>query len=446
MPAIKLAARYSKRKRSYNSPYVSHSVYSRYKFTMIAIILMAVFAGYCLGTFAFLSRFPSEIRLTEFTAHSLNIGLPLQASFQSETASVAKVNDTPITGSLSVTTRRPLTIKTDGAGTAEMTIGVFGLPMRRIALDVMPDIRVIPLGNAIGVRINTDGVMVLGTSSFLGIDGTVHNPSVDILRAGDLIYKIDGIEIKCKEDLRDTVAASTGDVTVNFNRNDVAHEVIITPAAVASDGVRRIGTWVRDSTKGIGTLTFYNPETGTFGALGHGIVDVDTKKLMSVKSGVIMPSTVTDVQRGVRGVPGELTGTVDTSRTLGQIALNNESGIYGTVEAGEVLSTHEAIPIAFRALIEEGPATLLTTVNGAGVQEFEIQIETVNRFAQDAAKGMVIRITDPNLLNITGGIVQGMSGSPIIQNGRLIGAVTHVFVQDPTKGYGIFIESMMTLP
>jgi len=414
-----------------------------YKIT--AFLFCAIFMAYIAGCFIYLLRLPNEIRLTEFASHRLIIGLPLRASFFSETAAVSKVNYKPVTSNLSVRTRAPLTIKTDSAGQAQMTIGAFGVPMRRIVLEVVPDIKVVPLGTAIGVRINTDGVMVLGFNSFLGADGEIHSPADDVLRAGDLIFAANGVNLACKEDLHRIIANSTGDVTLALRRGEQDINLTISPATAQADGLRRIGAWVRDSTKGIGTLTFYNPRTGAFGALGHGIVDVDTKKLMPVKSGKIMPSTVTNVKRGTRGVPGELEGAVDIDRTIGEIKTNSTSGIYGTLHpaARPIIVTRDPMPIALRSHIKEGPATILTSVCGKTPREFDIYIESVNRFSTDETKGMVIRITDPELLKITGGIVQGMSGSPILQNGRLVGAVTHVFVQDPTKGYGIFIENML---
>ena len=305
-------------------------------------------------------------------------------------------------------------------------------------------IEVVPLGMTIGVRINTDGVMVLGTGSFLGEDGQTHKPSDGILRGGDLIIKANEKPIETKEALSLLVAESIGDITLLLRRDGSEFEVTLTPAMAAKDGVRRIGTWVRDSTKGTGTLTYYMPETGAFGALGHGIMDVDTKKLISVRNGVIMPSTVTSVVKGARGKPGELEGTVDTTKNLGNVLLNSPSGIYGRLDPEFMRSLPtNAIPIATRAQIKEGPATILTNVVDNKVQEFEITIEGVNRTTSDETKGMIIRITDPELLSVTNGIVQGMSGSPIIQDGRIVGAITHVFVQDPTKGYGIFIETML---
>ena len=319
----------------------------------------------------------------------------------------------------------------------------FGLPFR-YGKATENNKEVVPLGMTIGVRINTDGVMVLGTSSFLGADGQTHKPSDGILRGGDLIIKANEKLIENKEALSLLVAEAPGDITLLLMRDGNEFEVTLTPAIAATDGVKRIGTWVRDSTKGIGTLTYYVPATGAFGALGHGIMDVDTKMLISVRNGVIMPSNVTSITKGARGKPGELEGSVDSGKSLGTVQINSPSGIYGKLDPAfmSTLPT-QTMPTATRAQVSEGPATILTNVVDNQVREYEITIEGVNRDPRDETKGMIIRITDPKLLDATNGIVQGMSGSPIIQNGRLVGAVTHVFVQDPAKGYGIFIETML---
>ena len=345
-------------------------------------------------------------------------------------------------GGLGRQLRAPAAVHAYSEGYGDYT--AFRLPFRYSKAAPFKNVEVVPLGQTIGVRINTNGVMVLGTAGFLGDDGQTHMPSDGILRGGDLIIKVNEEPIESKEALSLAVAESTGDVTLLLRRDNDEFEVTLTPATAATDGVRRIGTWVRDSTKGIGTLTYYIPETGAFGALGHGIMDVDTKLLISVRNGVIMPSTITSIVKGARGKPGELEGSVDTTLHLGNVLLNSPSGIYGTLDAAFIKSLPSAtMPVATRSQIKEGPATILTNVVGNKVQEYAINIEGVNRSATDETKGMIIRITDPKLLAATNGIVQGMSGSPIIQNGRLIGAVTHVFVQDPAKGYGIFIETML---
>ena len=204
-----------------------------------------------------------------------------------------------------------------------------------------------------------------------------------------------------------------------------------------------IGSWVRDSTQGIGTITYINPATNSFGALGHGIMDVDTKRLMSVKNGYITAARIVSVKKGARGTPGELVGEIQIGQVLGQIKTNSPYGIYGIFDGSLEHTDDQLMRVAKQDQIEEGPAIIRTNVVNNEVTDYEIYIDSVNRFSTDDTKGMVIRITDEALLSQTGGIVQGMSGSPIIQNGKLIGAVTHVFVQEPTKGYGIFIENMI---
>jgi len=347
-----------------------------------------------------------------------------------------------LAGNIAEHLRAPASIYASGGGYFEST--ALKLPFGYGKTAQANETKIVPLGMTIGVRINTDGVMVLGTGSFLGEDGQTHSPGDGLLRGGDLIIMANEKPIDTKEDLSQLVAKSEGDVILLLRRDGSEFEVTLTPAMAAKDGVRRIGTWVRDSTKGIGTLTYYIPETGAFGALGHGIMDVDTKKLITVRNGAIMPSTVSSIVKGQRGKPGELEGSVDNTQVLGSVLINSPSGIYGRLEPTFMATLPtQAVPIATRAQIREGPATILTSVVGNKVQEFEISIESVNRTTNDDTKGMVLRITDPELLSATNGIVQGMSGSPIIQNGRIIGAITHVFVQDPAKGYGIFIETML---
>lgn len=322
------------------------------------------------------------------------------------------------------------------------SLPVFG--RRQAVTEAAPLAELVPLGMTIGVRINTDGVMVLGTGSFTGVSGDTYSPADLVLLAGDLIVKIDGEAVQDKEDLAQRVADAEAALTFTIRRDGVEKTVLIVPVVAASDGIRRIGAWVRDSTKGIGTLTFFDPDDQSFGALGHGIIDVDTRVLMSVRNGVIMPSEIIEVKRGTRGAPGELEGVVQSNVIMGTVTNNTPNGIFGRIDdAATALLPAEALPAVHRSQIERGAATILTNAVDNIVQEFDIKIENINRVVTDETKSMVIRITDPALLAVTGGIVQGMSGSPIIQNGNIVGAITHVFVQDPTKGYAIFIEYML---
>ena len=409
--------------------------------TILVCVLLSIgiYAAICA---THIIDFPAEIRLTENTQHRLTFQAPLKATITKDTVDVLMVNHTPVAEPVTVNLQNPVWIEATGSGTATMMLSAFGFPIREVTLDVLPEMEVIPCGITVGVRINTIGVMVLGTGTVTDTEGNQHNPSGGKLRAGDLILNANGKGLSNKEDLMAAIAESDDTLHLQIKRDNETIETTINP--VRSEKGNMIGTWVRDSTQGIGTITYFNPATGSFGALGHGIMDVDTKKLMSVQSGRITAAQIISVKKGARGTPGELIGEIQAGNVLGQIKTNSPFGIYGIM--AEPLPSnipHETMRVAKQDQIKEGPATIRTNVVDSEVRDFEINIEGINRFSTDDTKGMVIRITDPELLKLTGGIVQGMSGSPILQNGKIIGAVTHVFVQDPTKGYGIFIENMI---
>ncbi|OGO84426.1 MAG: SpoIVB peptidase [Clostridiales bacterium GWE2_32_10] len=239
--------------------------------------------------------------------------------------------------------------------------------------------------------------------------------------------------------------AGDKDVTLKINRKGNIIYEKITPI-LSNEDEYKIGIWVRDSTQGIGTITYYNPSTGNYGALGHGIVDVDTSELMTVRTGKLLKSNISCIKKGERGTPGELMGIIiDTARTnFGSVIKNTGYGIFGKLNDRykKSIQTPET-DIALKEEIKLGKAYIYSDVLGDGIEKYEIEIQSVNTLSYDISKGVIIKITDKRLLEATNGIVQGMSGSPIIQNGKIIGAVTHVFVNDPTKGYGIFIENML---
>ena len=222
-------------------------------------------------------------------------------------------------------------------------------------------------------------------------------------------------------------------------------EVEVSPVQDKDDGQFKLGLWVRDSTAGVGTLTYYDPSNQSFASLGHPITDVDTQEILSVKEGEILESKILDIKQGQAGTPGELKGSFSASQTrLGKIETNNEFGIYGKMydEINNSIYS-EPLEVGAQDNVKLGKATLLTTIDSSGIQEFECEIVKANRQNVPSSKGMIIKITDPELLETTGGIVQGMSGSPVIQDGKLIGAVTHVFINDPTQGYGMYIDWML---
>ncbi|MCL2873977.1 MAG: SpoIVB peptidase [Defluviitaleaceae bacterium] len=410
---------------------------------ILILLLFIATLSFSLYMFSLFTAIPNNIRLIYGSEKSLDFRLPARAVFGPETENILSINDKPITDNPIVSLSDDVTLSALGSGSTQMTVNAFGIPLRRVRIDVLPDMEVIPVGRAVGVRINSDGLMVLGIGPVTATDGTSKNPCEGILKQGDLLIYANSQRLSNKEQLMQIIKNSKDFVSFKIKRDGIISNVKI-PTVKDSSGINRIGVWVRDSTQGIGTITYYNPATGRFAALGHGVQDVDTKKLLNVKGGFLMDSQITSVRKALKGSPGELIGDINTSKIFGYVKHNSNYGIYGTLEIGAIPGfPKERYRIGLKDSIREGPAKILSCVNGNEVREYDVFIETINRNTSDDTKGMIVRITDPALLARTNGIVQGMSGSPIIQDGRLIGAITHVFVQDPTKGYGIFIENML---
>ena len=301
---------------------------------------------------------------------------------------------------------------------------------------------VIPLGKAVGIKLFSDGVLVVGLSPVETEAGT-SCPGRDCgLKTGDVITHINGGEVDTIEQVQALVTQYEDEpLTIQAVRGQ--RQLQLTAAAVEnSQGVYQLGVWLRDSMAGIGTMTFYDPASGVFGALGHGINDVDTAMLMPLESGSIMPASVSEVKKGAGGAPGELHGQFDLTRDLGTLYANTNLGIFGQMPRETVDAAAEPVEVASRSQVVTGPATILSNIRGDEVEEFDIAITHLYP-AGDGTRSMMVEVTDPDLLSATGGIVQGMSGSPILQNGRLVGAVTHVLVNDPTRGYGILAENML---
>ena len=295
----------------------------------------------------------------------------------------------------------------------------------------------VPVGHTIGVKLFADGVLVVGLS-----DG--NTPAKESgLREGDIVLSFNGTDVNSTEHFQ-RLLAENGEAraTMGVKRGASTLTLPVTPET-GEDGRVRLGAWIRDSMAGIGTMTFFDPGTGVFGALGHGVTDVDTGALMPLHSGSIMDATVKAVKRGAASSPGELRGDFDLTRDSGSLSANTACGLFGLV-TGETnaLNGQRAVPVAKQGDIHTGRATILANVEGGEVREYEIEIERVYS-ALSPTRNMLVHVTDPALLEKTGGIVQGMSGSPILQDGRLVGAVTHVLVSDASRGYGIFIENML---
>lgn len=328
-------------------------------------------------------------------------------------------------------------------GSAELKFSFMGVPMRTIAVSVAPRKVLIPGGHSIGVAIRTKGVLVVGMSD---LGGAVKSPARQAgVKAGDWIEAVNGQEVTDSEQLSRLINDQSGGIQLTLSRNGEQRQVELEGETDLRDGMRRLGVWVRDSTAGVGTLSFYDPESGQYGALGHPITDVDTGEQLTVGQGEIMKSRVVHITPGEKGQPGELMGSfLDQPERWGSVKRNTNVGIYGECEqvvenplfpdGVEMLGSNE---------VKQGPAQILTTLEGDEIRAYDCEITRITYQEGRAERSMVVQITDPALLNQTGGIVQGMSGSPIIQNGKLAGAVTHVLVNDPTKGYGIFIENML---
>lgn len=295
-------------------------------------------------------------------------------------------------------------------------------------------------GQSIGVNINVDGILILGLSSFYGQDGKKHCPAKEAgLKEGDVILSVNQKDVSTATEFSNIVDQyANSEMNVEYNRNGKTYKTSIKAVKASEDGKYHLGLWARDGTTGMGTLTFIDDE-GTFGALGHGISDGDTERLISPCRGNIYFASVNGVQKGTRSNPGELQGSF-ISAEIGDITSNTTCGIFGKLNEKEY--DGQIVKIASKSEIKTGAATIYSSINGNSVEEFAVNIEKIN-YNSKGNKSMVIRITDKDLISRTGGIVQGMSGSPIIQNGKLVGAVTHVFVNDPTRGYGIFIENML---
>lgn len=317
-----------------------------------------------------------------------------------------------------------------------------GAVIKPVSVQMIERDMVIPAGTPFGIKMFTEGVMVVGLSD-IDMQGRAVNPAKSAgIRTGDIILSLDGKKVSFNEDVGKIIGRSGGEeIKVRLSRSGVEREVMLTPAKSPADDSYRAGMWVRDSSAGIGTMTFYDPQSKVFAGLGHAICDVDTGELMPLSSGEAVDVTITGVSRGSSGSPGELRGTFGASRVIGELFKNEITGVYGKSGVSPVQAS--PVPVATRSEIKPGAAVIYSTIDGKKPQAFSVNIDRIAATDANPTKNMVIRITDEKLISATGGIVQGMSGSPIIQDGKLIGAVTHVFVNDPTRGYAIFAENMI---
>ncbi len=380
---------------------------------------------------------PNHITLFEGQKLDMSKAVSVSASLSSDNSIVALSQDD-----------KSVSLQAKEQGKNEMFLELAGFPVKKVDVNVLKDFKVIPGGQSIGVKLNTIGVLVVGHHQVTTEEGKVSPGETAGIQVGDIITEINGQKIEKMTDVAPFVQEAGQNekpLKIRLSRESGKVETELMPQKEKGEENYKLGLYIRDSAAGIGTMTFYHPESRKYGALGHVISDMDTKKPIVVDDGQIVKSTVTSIEKGSNGNPGEKLARFSSDKeVIGNIKRNSPYGIFGELSRdirNGVMD--EPLPIALSHQVKEGPAQILTVVEDDEVKLFDIEIVSTIPQKFPATKGMVIKVTDPELLGKTGGIVQGMSGSPIIQDGKLIGAVTHVFVNDPTSGYGVHLEWML---
>ena len=400
------------------------------------IFLLALTGALAGGWYLCYNAVPSHVRLVTQREQQMDFRLPANASIETTQ------------GKVETGLYRPVTMVTGAAeATYQMDVKLLGLiPLKSVEIQVMSEKNISAAGFPVGIFLKTKGVMVVGVGSFNDQAGAVREPSKGHLMEGDYILKYNDVEITGKKQFMNLLAENQGtEVLLGIERDGVYLEERVTPA-FNQNGECKMGIWIRDNAQGVGTLTFVD-ENGYFGALGHGITDADTGELMELGRGSLYGTKIVAVRKGTDGVPGELTGMIeyDDSNVIGEITKNTPYGIFGRLNMEKVKENGIALDmnkIGFKQDIRLGAAKMISSINDE-MHAYDIEITAIHMGNDGGNKGLELLVTDEELLNLTGGIVQGMSGSPIIQDGKVVGAVTHVLVNAPEKGYGIFIEEML---
>ena len=420
----------------------------------VAALIVTVYLTYW-------NKIPSTIKIRAGVEQELDFRVPVSGKIyrvrEEDSAPVSSVKGAEDKGrkaveslsgsveSIPVNFAHTVKVRANEIDTYQMDLKLFGvIPYKNVDVEVIQDKMLIPSGIPIGIYVKTSGVLVVGIGEFENSEGKKISPAKYALQKGDYILKVNGEAMENKKHFVQTVEESEGqDMVLTIKRNGEVTDVMVTPGANQNQEWK-LGIWIRDNAQGIGTMT-YEDTDNSFGALGHGINDVDTSLLMNLEEGTLYRTEIVGITRGSNGNPGELTGYIeyDSDNVIGEIKENTEEGIFGICDAEvEAASAFEPIPIALKQEITLGPAQIICSVTGEP-EFYDVEIVEVNLERDNINRGIVVQVVDEKLLTLTGGIIQGMSGSPIIQNGKLVGAVTHVLVQDSTKGYGIFIEEML---
>ena len=393
-----------------------------YKKILLVLILITMYAYICNIT-----MFPNSIILMQGENLEISTVLGLKVKNKQTMQASSSLNEK----------------LTEQVGKKDLELNLFNIiPVKDVTVNVIPKTTVIPLGKTIGMKLYTEGVLVVGMSEIEG-KKPYENSGIE---AGDRIIEVNNTKISTSDELTECVNTSNGkNIEIKYINNEEQIEVAEIEPAKTSNNEYKIGLWVRDAAAGVGTVTFYEPSTGSFASLGHGINDVDTYELIDIANGELVTAKILDIVKGQNGLPGEIRGSIDNSITIGNISKNTEFGVYGTITNTNALNidTSNQMEVADRSQISTGKAYILCELDNGKTEKYEIEIQKVFKENNQDNKSMLIKITDARLIEKTGGIIQGMSGAPIIQNDKFIGAVTHVLVNDAKLGYGVFADLMI---
>lgn len=418
----------------------------------VGLLLVALILGFCVTPqFRAFISFPNQITLPEGEAREFDFGLPFQATVRVNRAGGLALNGQELSsGRGRIFLSAPVSLAAVQTGRHQVEFRLFGLiPFRKLDVEVVPPTTLVPGGHSIGVLLRSKGVVVVGLAAIRDREGQIHQPGrAGGIEVGDAILSIGGVEVTGEAHaarLFESAGKAGGSVHVIVSRKGKRLDLTLQPVQERESGRWRVGLYIRDGTAGVGTVTFYDPQTGRYGALGHVIADADTSQPFDVRDGHIVEAVVTAVQRGRKGLPGEkISQFKNEDNWMGSIDRNSRFGIFGQLSRPLTNPLFpEPLPVAMASQVKVGPAEIITVVEGQRLERFKVQIVRVMPQPTADGKNMIVKITDERLLEKTGGIVQGMSGSPILQDGRIVGAVTHVFVNDPTRGYGALIEWML---
>lgn len=416
-----------------NTTNVTHNNYKKLSFLILFLIVLLIYVTN-------ITSIPNNIIL--FKNEDLNIKTILGINILDENGQKVNVKNNEIVKTSSNSNEKL------EKSTQKLNLQVSFLnkiKLKEISVNIIPETYVVPMGNTVGLKLYTNGVLVVGMSEIETQDEQKSKPYKDTgIEEGDMIVSVDKTEVTCTAELIEEINESNGqEVEIEYVRNGEIHTANMKPIKT-SNNEYKIGLWVRDTAAGVGTLSLYEPSTGMFAALGHGISDIDTDELIDIAKGNLVTANIVSIVKGEKGKPGEIRGTLENQTDIGKISKNTNFGVFGKLNNVNILNVDvsNSLKVALRDEIKLGDAKIICSVNNKK-KEYDIKIEKLFLNNNENNKSMIIKVTDEELLAETGGIIQGMSGSPIIQNNKFVGAVTHVLVNDPTMGYGVFGDIMI---